>query len=73
MSSLDTTKRIIAECLLIPADSIHADNQIAQLKNIDSLAFEMIVVAIETETGKAVAPTDLIGLETVGQLAQLLD
>lgn len=73
MSSLETTKRIISECLLIPASSIQADDQIAQLKNIDSLAFEMIVVAIETETGKAVAPTDLIGLQTVQQLAKLLD
>lgn len=73
MNHIDTVRRLIAESLLIPADSIHADDELAQLKNIDSLTFEMILVAIETETGKAIEPMDLMQIRTVGELARLLD
>jgi len=73
MNHIDTVRRLIAESLLIPADSIHADDELAQLKNIDSLTFEMILVAIETETGRTIDPMDLMQIKTVGDLARLLD
>ena len=69
---LDTLRRLIGESLMIPADSIKADDEIGQLTNIDSMSFEMILVAIENETGKAINPTDLMQVRTVGDLAELL-
>lgn len=73
MNHIDTVRRLIAESLLIPADSIQAGDELAQLKNIDSLTFEMILVAIETETGSIIDPMDLVQVKTVGDLARLLD
>ncbi|UBB15759.1 acyl carrier protein [Comamonas odontotermitis] len=70
--SLEITRRLIAETLLIPQSDIHVDSEIAQLKNIDSLSFEMIIVAIETETGKLIEPMHMFDLRTVGDLAKLL-
>lgn len=65
-------QRIIADSLLIPADSIQLDDPIAQLQNIDSLSFEMIVVAMETETGQSIDPLQLMPAKTVRDLADLL-
>lgn len=73
MNPIDTLRRLIAESLLIPESSIHADDELAQLKNIDSLTFEMILVAIETETGRVIDPMDLMQIKTVGDLARLMD
>jgi acyl carrier protein len=69
---LATIQRIISESLLIPADGIRAADPITGLKNIDSLTFEMIVVAMETECGKSIDPMSLMSLKTVGDLADLL-
>ena len=72
-TALATIQRIIAEALMIPVDSIRADDPIANLKNIDSLSFAMIIVGIETETGSKIDPVDLMPLQTVGDLTKLLE
>ena len=71
-TALATIQRIIAEALMIPADSIRADDPIANLKNIDSLSFEMIVVSMESASGQSIDPLQLLPLKTVGDLAKLL-
>lgn len=73
MTHFDTIQRLIVESLLIPAESIRPEDEIAQLKNIDSLTFEMILVSIESETGRTIDPMDLMHVKTVGDLAKLLD
>ena len=70
---LAAIQRIIAESLLIPAQSIHLEDPIASLRNIDSLSFEMIIVGIETETSSKIDPVDLMPLQTVGDLTVLLE
>ncbi len=69
---LAAIQRIISESLLIPEQSIHLDDPIASLKNIDSLSFEMIIVAMETESGQTIDPLSLMPVKTVGDLADLL-
>jgi acyl carrier protein len=69
---LAAIQRIISESLLIPEQSIHLDDPIANLKNIDSLSFEMIIVAMETESGQTIDPLSLMPVKTVGDLADLL-
>ncbi len=69
---LAAIQRIISESLLIPVESIHAQDTIIGLKNIDSLSFEMIVVAMETESGQSIDPLRLMSVKTVGDLAELL-
>ncbi|MDH5855735.1 acyl carrier protein [Lampropedia aestuarii] len=70
---LAAIQRIISESLLIPADSISEDDLIVNLKNIDSLSFEMIVVSIENETDKLIDPDNLLRIKTVKDLALLLE
>lgn len=69
---LAAIQRIISESLLIPAQSIHLEDPIAGLRNIDSLSFEMIIVAMETDSGHAIDPVSLMPAKTVGDLADLL-
>lgn len=72
-AQLATVQRIISESLLIPADSIQEDDLIVNLKNIDSLSFEMIVVSIENETDTIISPDSLFAIKTVGDIASLLE
>lgn len=72
-AQLATIQRIISESLLIPAESIHEDDLIVNLKNIDSLSFEMIVVSIENETDRLVEPHNLLSIKTVKDLSVLLE
>lgn len=69
---LAAIQRIISESLLIPAQSIHLEDPIASLRNIDSLSFEMIIVAMETESDQTIDPVSLMPAKTVGDLADLL-
>jgi acyl carrier protein len=72
MNKLQTIRRIISENLMIAPESIQADAQITGLENINSLAFEMVVVAMEKERGRPIEPAELIPVKTVDDLAQLL-
>lgn len=63
---------ILAECLMIPASDIRLEDHIDRLKNMDSLSFEMVIVAMETESGKTIEPMRLMTLKTVHDLADLL-
>lgn len=70
--ALAKMQALIAESLMVPADSIGADDAIATLPNIDSLSFEMIVVSMESASGQSIDPLQLLPLKTVGDLAKLL-
>ena len=73
MDSLDATKQILAAALMIPADSISADDRLLELKGMDSLAFESILVGIEDLTGRDLDAAKAVGAETVADLALLLE
>ena len=73
MDSLDATKQILAAALMIPADSINADDRLLELKGMDSLAFESILVGIEDATGRDLDAAKAVGAETVADLALLLE
>lgn len=72
MTNFETIQDIIAESLMISTSEIQPDSELAHLKNMDSLTFEMILVAIENKTGKTISPMDLMTVKTVGDLVGLL-
>ena len=73
MSALADAKEILATCLFVPADSIADDAVITDIKSIDSLAFETIMLEVEERTGRDVDPIKMLELSTVADLAGMLD
>lgn len=72
MQPLETAKEVLAAALFIHKDRIGDDDALSEVKPLDSLAFEALVLAIEEKTGKDVDPVDLIGIQTVRDLAGVI-
>ncbi|MGB5213798.1 MAG: acyl carrier protein [Anderseniella sp.] len=72
MSGIDDAKEILAKCLFVNPDTIDDDDHINDIKIIDSLTFETLVLEIEEKTGRDLKPTDILNLQTVADLAKLL-
>lgn len=66
-------KEILSGCLFIPIDKIPDDATINDIKPLDSLAFELIVLEIESFLQKEVDPMDLLELSSVKDLAAILE
>lgn len=73
MSELETIKTIIARAFFIPAASIADDADIAEIKGMDSLTFEALMLEIEQATGQEPDPVALMDVRTVADLARLID
>ncbi len=69
---VDEAKNILAKCLFVNPDQIESDDIIAEIKSIDSLAFETIMLEVEEFTGQSVEPLDILELQTVADLAKIL-
>lgn len=72
MSSTDDAKQILAKCLFVSPDSIGDDDTITDIKAIDSLTFETLVLETEKAIGRDLEPSEMLTLETVTDLATLL-
>jgi acyl carrier protein len=72
MDALGTAKDILANCLFIPADKIGDDAGLYDLKPVDSVTFETLVLEIEERTGKDVDVDALLSMRTVRDLAALI-
>jgi acyl carrier protein len=73
MQSLDTAKEVLAEALFIHKDRISDDAALNEVKPLDSLAFEALILALEEKTGKEVDAVNLIGIQTVRDLAGVIE
>lgn len=72
MNAVETAKDILAQCLFIPADKISDDANIFDLKPIDSVTFETLVLEIENRIGREADIEALMGMRTVRDLAALV-
>ncbi|MGI9399942.1 MAG: acyl carrier protein [Rhizobiaceae bacterium] len=72
MDNLEETIQILARALFIPSESIKAEDKLLELKGMDSLAFETIIVELEDATGRDIDVAQAVGTETVADLAELL-
>lgn len=73
MTPLDHAQNILSGCLFIPKETISADADINTLGELDSLTFELIVMEIEKHIGRPVDPIKLIELQSVQDLAALIE
>lgn len=69
---LKVTKELLAGCFFIPAESIADDADISALSDVDSLTFELIVLEAEKYIGHEVDPIALLDMQTVADMAALL-
>ncbi|ARU03831.1 hypothetical protein CCO03_03255 [Comamonas serinivorans] len=72
-SSLLRAKTLLSHCLLIPVDHIDDDADVGDLRDVDSLMFEGIVIEIEKAIGAEADVMDLLQLRTVRDVARMLD
>lgn len=70
---MQKAKEILSGSLFIPIEKISDDADINDIKEIDSLAFETIVIEIETVLNKEVDAMDLLELRSVKDLARILE
>lgn len=70
--SIHQAKDILARCLFVSPDSISDDDVIAEIKPVDSLAFETIMLEVEELTGQPVDPMTVLSIERVSDLAALI-
>lgn len=73
MNYMQKAKEILSGSLFIPIEKISDDANINDIKEIDSLAFETIVIEIETALNKEVDAMDLLELRSVKDLAKILE
>jgi len=73
LSELETIKTIIARAFFIPADAIADDADIAEIKGMDSLTFEALMLEIEEATGQEPDPVALMDVRTVADLARMIE
>lgn len=72
-SALERARTIVSNCLLIPRETIAADATLEELAPLDSLAMELLVMEIETATGRAVDLEQLLAARTVQDIARLVE
>jgi acyl carrier protein len=72
VGELQTIKDIIARAFFIPASTIADDTNISDIKGMDSLSFEALLLEIERVTGEEPDPVALMQVRTVSDLAQLI-
>ena len=73
MNYMQKAKEILSGSLFIPIEKISDDADINDIKEIDSLAFETIVIEIETVLNKEVDAMNLLELRSVKDLARILE
>lgn len=73
LSELETIKTIIARAFFIPVSSIADDADISEIKGMDSLTFEALMLEIEQVSGQEPDPVALMDVRTVADLAGLIE
>lgn len=66
-------KSILAKSLNIPENDIKSTHTINDLKDIDSVEFAILVATIEKYTKTPIPIEDLLTIDTVHQIAKILE
>ncbi|MEN3930058.1 acyl carrier protein [Microvirga sp. W0021] len=70
---IDEAKEIISVSLFIPKEDIDENATIHAIKGLDSLSFETLVLELEKRLGRHVRAVELVKLQSVKDLAALLE
>ena len=72
LKALVETKEILSKCLSIAIDEIGDDDPIQGIREMNSINFVAIVLALEESKGSQIDSVDLIKARTVRDLSTLL-
>jgi acyl carrier protein len=72
LNALVETKEILSKCLSIAIDEIGDDDPIQGIREMNSINFVAIVLALEESKGSQIDSVDLIKARTVRDLSTLL-
>lgn len=73
MSEIETVKEILSSAFFIPVSSIRDDDLLGNIKGMDSLSFEGLILEIERTTGREPDPLRLLEIKTVSDLAAMIE
>lgn len=71
--SLAIAREALANALFIPVEKILPSTLITDLKSLDSLTFEGLVLELERLSGAIFAPEDFLNVRTVSDLARIVE
>ncbi|WHT44433.1 acyl carrier protein [Ochrobactrum sp. SSR] len=66
-------KKILAESLFVPVEKISDDASINDVKELDSLSFEALLLEVEEITDREIDPIKIMQIKTVRDLADLIE
>lgn len=72
MNECLAARRLVAEALALPTESVGADSDVATLPDWDSLAHIRVLLALERALGRRLAPGEIGGLRGVADIDRLL-
>ncbi|RLL65459.1 acyl carrier protein [Ochrobactrum soli] len=73
MDSLVIAKKILAESLFVPVEKISDDASINDVKELDSLSFEALLLEVEEITNREIDPIKIMQIKKVRDLADLIE
>ncbi|MFC0282221.1 acyl carrier protein [Camelimonas abortus] len=71
--TLETLRDIVAGALFLPREHVDLDARFSSIGALDSLTFELITLEIERHSGREIDPVRVMEVETLRDLAALLE
>ncbi len=72
MSERLAARRLVADALAVPAESIAPDGDVASIADWDSLGHARVLLAVERALGRLLAPAEIGGLRSIADIDRLL-
>lgn len=72
LSEIETVKGILSSAFFMPVGSIRSDDRLENIKGMDSLSFEALILEIERVTGQEPDPLRLLEIKTISDLAAMI-
>lgn len=73
MSARPAAIRLLADALMIPEQDVPAGARLGHVEQWDSLAHARLLLALEEKLGRQLTPDEAVAIETLDDIARLLD
>ena len=73
MSARDSATLLLASALMMSERDVPADARLGRVDQWDSLAHARLLLAIEEKLGRILTPDEAVAIESIADIAQLLE